>query len=673
MMRRLKYAFTLVLAASCPGADTCVTPESIWNMRSISDPQIHPAGRSIVYVEEWNDPIDDASYGNLQEVSSDGKTRRALTEGKSRNVNPRWSRDGSKLAYISSRGGAAKIRVRVNGTGEDKEIFEGGQPISNLVWSPDGRWLAFLMFAPGQPDWAPAMPPKPQGARWAPAPVAVTQLRWTFDGLGVLKPGANRIFVVPASGGAARAITPDAYYHTSYLYEPELTWSGDSKFVIAPAVRGKDGWSDYSGGEIYAFPVADGIPRPLTNRRGHEALVRVSPDGSSIAFVGYEWKNQTYHIAKLHVMASDGSNLRVLTNDWDRDVASPVWSADSKRIYFLSDDRGSTNLHVAGIDAGRRQLTRGSRRLANLSVSDGGAVAAIHSSPTEPGVLVSFPADSSERERRLVDLNAGTLPGCNFSPAEEIWFRSFDNREIQGWILKPPHFSAAKKYPLLVSIHGGPHGMYGNNFNQELQMHAARGYVVFYSNPRGSTGYGEEFGNVIQHKWPGDDIKDILAGVDHLVKAGYVDQSRMAVMGGSGGGLMTAWIIGQTDRFRAAVSLYPVTNWFTHVGSGDNGFYIASVYRKGMPWDEPEDYIRHSPLFFANNFKTPTIIITGEEDWRTPIAQSQELFRALKVRGVDSVFVRVPGEGHGIRKFPSHRVAVLVHTMAWLDKYIQRD
>jgi dipeptidyl aminopeptidase/acylaminoacyl peptidase len=269
-----------------------------------------------------------------------------------------------------------------------------------------------------------------------------------------------------------------------------------------------------------------------------------------------------------------------------------------------------------------------------------------------------------------VDPNQERLAGCAFSSSEEIWYESFDGMKIQGWIIKPPGFSPSRHYPLLVSIHGGPHGSYGASFNQDLQQFADHGYVVMYTNPRGSTGYGEVFGNIIQHKWPGDDIKDVLAGVDAVLKKGYTDSRRMAVIGGSGGGLMTAWMIGHTDRFHAAVAMYPVTNWFTHVGSADNGFYIASVYRKGMPWDEPEDYITHSPLFYAKNFKTPTMIITGEEDWRTPMAQSQELFRALKVRGVDTVLVRVPGESHGIRKRPSHQMATIVQATAWLDKYI---
>ena len=269
------------------------------------------------------------------------------------------------------------------------------------------------------------------------------------------------------------------------------------------------------------------------------------------------------------------------------------------------------------------------------------------------------------------DPNRETLTDCPLSAAEEVRYRSFDGRSIQGWLLKPPGFDPSGKYPLVVAIHGGPHASYGNSFTHELQMFAGRGYAVLYTNPRGSTGYGEEFARVIQHKWPGDDIKDVLAGIDEVARRPWIDSRRVGVWGGSGGGLMTTWIVTQTTRFRAAVAWYPVTNWITHAMSADNGYYIASVYRKGMPWDHLDDYVSHSPLFRANSVTTPTMIITGDEDYRTPVAQSQEFYRALKVRGVDTVFVRVPGESHGLGKRTSHRVAAIAHTVAWLDKYLK--
>jgi dipeptidyl aminopeptidase/acylaminoacyl peptidase len=645
--RLLYFIFTGVLHAG----PSCLGPELVWNLKSVTDPQISPDGKSVVYVQSWNDPRDDIAYSNLW------LNDRRLTEGNHRDSSPRWAPDGKRLAYISDRGGATRLWVRTLATGNKKPVTATNQTPSHIEWSPDGKWIAFLAFLPGKPAWNPPIPAPPPGAKWAPPAVALTDLRWTFDGQGILKPGAMRIFVVPAEGGPPLQISRDPYQHTSYFTDPELIWSRDSRAVLSPAVKAADGWAVYSGNQIYAFPIDGGGPRQLTHGEGHRSALRASPDGKWVAYSGFAWKGQSYHVSHLEMVPAEGGESRVLTPSLDRDVASPIWSSDSRRIYFLSEDHGAINLYEAGLDGSPKQLTHGFQRLGSVSTAAEQA-AALRSVSDRPGTIVRFNLSAPDSLQTIADPNREWLSSCPPSAAEEVRYSSFDGREIQGWILKPPGFAVKTKYPLVVSMHGGPHAAYGSTFTHDLQMFAKRGYVVLYTNPRGSTGYGEEFGNMIQYQWPGDDIKDVLAGVDHIVQAGYVDARRMAVIGGSGGGLMTAWMIGHTDRFRAAVALYPVTNWITHVGSDDNGVLIAGVYRKGWPWENPQDYIQRSPLFYARDIKTPTMIITGEEDWRTPIAQSQEFFRALKVRGVDTVFVRVPGESHGIPKHPSHRVAV---------------
>jgi acylaminoacyl-peptidase len=297
-------------------------------------------------------------------------------------------------------------------------------------------------------------------------------------------------------------------------------------------------------------------------------------------------------------------------------------------------------------------------------------VATVRSTPSEPADVVTFTVDRPAEIRRLTRSNDSLLADRTAGAVEELLYDSFDGKPIQGWIIKPPGFDPSKKYPLILDIHGGPHAMYGVEFNQQQQIFANRGYVVLYTNPRGSSGYGEEFGNIIHTRYPGDDYRDLMGGVDVLLEKGYIDAHRMAVTGGSGGGLLTGWIIGQTDRFAAAVSQYPVTNWFSQIGTADFGYRFGALWMKAMPWENPEQYIQRSPIFLAKNFKTPTMVITGEADFRTPMAQSEELYFALKARKVDAVLVRIPDEPHGIRgAHPSHRIAKIQHILGWIEKY----
>jgi acylaminoacyl-peptidase len=654
--------------ATLPGGQQCLAPESIFRMAGVSDPQYRPDGSAIAFTHSWIDILDDTTYSNVRIWSSG--TMRTLHSGKLHERSARWSPDGKSLAYVSDRTRKTRIHILSIDSGQERVLTDIDGSVSNVTWSPDGKWLAFFSFVGGKSEWNPAMPQPPAGAKWAPAPVSVTSLRWAMDGSGVMHPGSTQLFVAAASGGAPRQISRIPYWHTSYLTQPELEWSRDSQSVLSPAVRAPEGWGVLNENSIYAFPVDGGEPRRIGPPGWHQRAAVASPDGRHIAYVGFQWKGQSYHVGHLYVADPDGSHSRSLTGALDRDILAPAWSADSKSIFFLTEDGGDTNLHVATLDGSVREITHGKQRISAYSLSRGGEVAAIFTTPTQPGALIKFGADSPASTKTLFDPNAETLAACRLSTPEDLNFASFDGRKIQGWLLKPAGFDPSKKYPLLLSIHGGPHSAYGNMFQHETQMFADHGYVVLYINPRGSTGYGEQFAEMIQHKWPGDDIQDVLTGVDRVVAAGYIDPARMAVVGGSGGGLMTTWTITATTRFRAAVAWWPVTNWFTHVGSADNGYYIGSIYRAGLPWENPQDYIDHSPLFRVKNVKTPTMLITGEEDWRTPIAQTQEFYRALKELGVDTVFLRVPGESHGSSKRPSHRMEVIVNTLAWLDRYI---
>jgi len=666
---------TRILTLAIAGASVllagqaCLAPDSVFRMSSVSEPQYRPDGGAVAFTYSWIDIQDDSSYSNLRLLRT-GEMR-TLHSGKLHERSPRWSPDGRYLAYISDRGGNTRIHILAVESNEDRVLSDVDRTPSDITWSPDGRWIAFFALVAEKPAWDPPTPAPPAGAKWAPPPVVITSLRWAMDGSGVMRPGSTQLFVAPVSGGAPRQVSRRPYWHTSYLTQPEIEWSRDSRSVLSTAVQAEEGWSVLNESSIYAFPIDGGEPRRLGPPAWHQHSIAASPDGKHIAFAGYEWKGQTYHVSHLYVTDANGEHRKALTGSLDRDIQAPVWSENGSRLWFLVEDAGDTNISTAGLHGEISQITTGHQRISSVSVAHNGHAVALLSTPSRPSVVAELSLDHPGQLKTLFDPNSEILAGCRLSQPEELRYPSFDGRNIHGWVLKPQGFDPTKRYPLLVSIHGGPHSAYGNTFMHDLQMFADHGYVVLYLNPRGSTGYGEQFAAMIQHKWPGDDIKDVLAGVDRVLKDGYIDPARMAVVGGSGGGLMTTWMVTETTRFRAAVAWWPVTNWFTHVGSGDNGFYIASIYRKGMPWDEPADYMEHSPLFRVKNVKTPTMLITGEEDWRTPIAQTQEFYRALKVLGVDTVFLRIPGESHGSGKRPSHRMEVLVNTLAWLDRYIE--
>jgi acylaminoacyl-peptidase len=288
--------------------------------------------------------------------------------------------------------------------------------------------------------------------------------------------------------------------------------------------------------------------------------------------------------------------------------------------------------------------------------------------PDLPGDLAVRRPDGAIR--RLTAVNDDLLPQRTLGAVEEIRYSSSkDGRRVHGWLITPPDFDPAKRYPLILEIHGGPFANYGDRFDLEKQLWAARGYVVFYANPRGSTSYGGEFGNLIHHAYPGDDFFDLDSGVDAAIARGFVDPDNLFVTGGSGGGVLTCWMVGRTNRFRAAASAYPVINWASFLLTADIPAYVLRYWFPGPPWEHPEHYWQRSLLSVVGNVKTPTMVITGEEDWRTPMSESEQYYTALKLRGVDSVLVRVPGEPHGIQRRPSHHVAKVLHIVGWFDRY----
>lgn len=649
------------LYAAKPGLDT----NTIWDMRAVSEPQITKDAKSVIYVLAWSDKMTDQKYTNLWMVSGDGKDDRPITTGAFKDSEPRLSPDGTRLAYLSNRSGKTQIHVRWLDSGQDAQITDLQQSPSQIVWSPDGKWIGYEARVPGKPDWNPKMPEKPPGAKWADPPIIVTKLRWRENGSGLVQPGYTHIFAVPATGGTPKQVTSGDYNHSA-----AFAWSADCKWIYTSTNRIPDAEYSLEGGDIYAYSIDDGTVKQLTTRKGPDMDPVPSPGGKKIAYLGHDWKFQSYTVNHLYLMDADGKNAKNLTASLDRDVRAPHWSWDGKTLYFLVDDHGNTQLYSADPESGEvKAVTSGQQQLTDFSIANNLMAAAVRATATEPGDIVMVPAYRQGAPVKLTHVNDSLMSQYQLGGFEELTYDSFDGKNIQGWIIKPPNFDASKKYPFILDIHGGPHAMYGVGFQHEMQIQAARGYVVLYLNPRGSTGYGEEFGNIIHTKYPGDDFTDLMKGVDQMVAKGYIDPKKLCVTGGSGGGLLTAWIIGHTDRFAAAVSQYPVTNWITQAGTADGGYTHSALWLKAFPWEKPQQFLEHSPIYYAKNFKTPTMVITGEADLRTPIAESEELYFALKAQKVPSVLVRVPEEYHGIRGRNSHYIEKIEQIMAWMERY----
>jgi len=662
-MKRFLVVFGLVSAAF--GAKLGLDTNTIWDMRSVSEPQVTKDAKSVIYVLGWSDKMTDQRWTNLWIVSGDGKDERPLTTGAFKDSSPRLSPDGTRLAYLTNRSGKPQIHVRWLDSGQDAQITDAQQTPSNIVWSPDGKWIGYEARVPGKPDWNPKMPEKPAGAKWADPPIIVTKLRWRENGVGLIPPGYSQIFAIPSTGGTPKQVSSGDYNHNG-----TFAWSGDGKWIYASTNRIPDAEYSLEGGDIYAYSVEDGTVKQLTTRKGPDSDPVPSPGGKKIAYIGHDWKFQSYTVNHLYVMDSDGKNSKNLTASLDRDVRAPHWSWDGKTLYFLVDDRGNTQLYSADPESGAvKEVTKGVQQLSDFSLANNLMAATVRTTPTEPGDIAMVPVYREGPAVKLTHVNDSLMSQYQLGAVEELDYDSFDGKPMQGWIIKPPNFDSSKKYPFILDIHGGPHAMYGVGFQHELQIQAARGYVVLYLNPRGSTGYGEEFGNIIHTKYPGDDYTDLMKGVDQMIAKGYIDPKKLCVTGGSGGGLLTAWIIGHTDRFAAAVSQYPVTNWITQAGTADGGYTHSALWLKAFPWEQPQQFLEHSPIYYAKNFKTPTMVITGEADLRTPIAESEELYFALKAQKIPAVLVRVPDEFHGIRGRNSHYIEKIEHIMAWMEKY----
>jgi len=634
--------------------------EDYFDLEYVSSPQISPSGDQIIYSRRWINKYEDRTQTDLWIMGADGKNNRFFMKGS----NPEWSPDGKSIAFTREgepRG--SQIFVKFMGVdGPETQITRLDESPSGIQWSPDGKFISFTMLVPDKTRWPIKMPAKPEGANWTAEPRIVDDLVYRRDRVGFVEEGFTQIFIVPSDGGTARQITRGDWDHGSGGY----SWTGDSREILFSSLRVADADYEYRESEIYAVNVTTGDIRQLTSRKGPDTRPVVSPDNKLVAYTGYDWTDDTYINSKYYVMNLDGTGSRLISGDFDRSASTVKWADDNSGVYINVRREGTGNLYFVPLKGKVRQITSGTHLLSVSSIAKNGVAAAVLSDPYLPGDIVTF-STGDPQIKKITRVNDDILSQITLGKMEEILYKSTDNIDIQGWIIKPPDFDPAKKYPLILVIHGGPHGMYGVGFNFSWQIHAANGYVVIFTNPRGSSGYGSAFGNLIKNDYPNKDYDDLMNGVDEVIRKGFIDEDNLFVYGGSGGGVLTAWIVGHTDRFAAASVNYPVIDWLSFVGTTDG----VSWYRnfEKFPWEDPTEHLRRSPLMYVGNAKTPTMLMTGVKDLRTPISQTEEFYQALMIQKVPTAMIRFNEEFHGTSSKPSNFLRTTLYLHYWFDRY----
>ncbi len=666
----LRHALALLLAgAALPvlaqdAPSRTFTGSDLFNLEQASDPQISPDGRRIAYVRRTGDVMADrmASAIWLIDTATGQQTPLAATGS-----SPRWSPDGTRLAYVAAElGQAPQLHVRWIATGATARVTGLPDSPDALAWSPDGRQIAYTMRVPGEGMKLGKAPPKPEGAKWAEPLEIIDRVTYRADGAGYLKPGFDHLFVVSADGGAPRQLT-----FGNFQDGGPLSWSKDGRSIVFSGNRRADWEREPNDSEVFSVDVASGGLRQLTKRYGPDQSPALSPDGTKIAYLGYDDKYRSNEPAQLYVMDADGSNPRSLTASLDREIDTAVWAGDGRSIYVSYDDHAEKKVARVGLD-GRMTPVVGGLAGGGLdrpytggtfSVSDKGQVAYTSGDWRKP-------ADVYLGGKPLTRLNETWMAGKTMGDLRPVPVTSKDGRKIDAWIVLPPNYQPGTRVPTILEIHGGPHTAYAPVFASDYQLYAAAGYAVVYANPRGSTSYGAEFANLIDKNYPSEDYDDLMATVDAAIAQGFSDPNNLFVTGGSGGGVLTSWIVGKTDRFKAAATQKPVINWISEALTMDGTGFTSRYWFRKQPWEDPMGYWARSPLSLVGNVKTPTLVVVGSEDYRTPVSESEQYYAALQIRGVPTALVKVTGASHGgFTARPSQSAAKASAILAWFDKY----
>lgn len=610
---------------------------------------------------------------------------RPLTDGKHVDTLPKWSPDGTRLAFLSDRDKATCIWVLSMQGGEPTRITDREGCVSDFAWSADGRWLVYCyreyterekLERDGKQD---EIKKRPQFRH-------VTRLHHKLDGVGWWNGIYTHVYIVPSAGGRARRLTSGDYEHK----EPRFSPDGRRIAFLSNRVPNPD--LNMENGDLYTVPRSGGTPRKITQMQGGCQGYSWSPDGRTIAYIGDAakpgegWK----HLSRIWLVPSEGGRPRELTRDIDNncinltlgDVAGlaftpvpPVWSADGSELYFLVSEGGACRLFARSLNrVDTRCLVGGDVNIYDVQrTAPDGPIALAVGTANNPGDVFVFDTAASGRERfptQLTHVNAAVMDRLEIRPPQPLSIRN-GKHVVHGWVITPPGFDAKRRYPAILEIHGGPHTQYGASFFHEMQLLASEGYVVVFTNPRGSAGYGLKFQNCIHADWGNCDYRDIMRVTRWIFSQPYIDTARVGVTGGSYGGYMTNWLVGHTRQFAAAVTQRSVVNLESMFGTSDFGYDLGNEFG-GCPWNAPEAYRRQSPLAYARNIRTPLLIEHEEEDHRCPIEQAEQLFSTLKVLGREVEMIRFQGESHGLSRGgrPQNRAERLRRIVGWFRRYM---
>ncbi|MBZ9612430.1 S9 family peptidase [Rheinheimera maricola] len=675
----LTAAISLLASANMVFADThsassaYFQAEDIFALEYASEVQISADGSKIVYVRASNDIMTDSTRSSLWLL--DVKTGRQLPlfADKFNYSQPRWSADGKQLAFIADISGSRQIHLHYLAENKTAQLSNLRQSPSNLTWSPDGKQLAFTMNVDAsEADVKKRVKKvkKPAGANWSEPATVLDRARYQADGQGFLKPQFRQVFILPASGGSARQLTAGDFHYGS-----DLSFTPDSTGLVFSANLDPDWEFQPRDSNLYRLDLASSELTTLTNMAGDESAPVFSPDGKQLAFL---WQGNAlvpYNNSKLKVLTLSNNSISDIAADFDRSIDSPSWLSNSSFVVQY-DDRGQRKLATLTNKGKLTELTASLGGVSqpqpylsgSYSMSDNGVIAYTYGTSQRPAEVAVLQKGKSTV---LTSLNEDLLGHKKLAQVHEIKYKSsFDGEEIQAWYMTPPDFDPSKKYPLLLEIHGGPHLAYGPQWSAEMQRYAKEGYVVFYDNHRGSSSYGERFAMLLHNKYSSpEDYADHDSGVNAMLKLGFIDENNLFIGGGSAGGIATAYAIGLTNRYKAAAVVKPIINWLSKVLTGDSYLYQTFHQFPGVPWEHVEHYWQRSPLSLVGNVQTPTILITGEQDRRTPISESEQFYQALQIRRIDTALVRIPGSPHGISNKPSRMIEKVEYMLAWFEKY----